>query len=367
VNNMDLYALVMAGGGGTRFWPRSRQSHPKQFLRFRGERTLLQETVERLSAQVPPERTWVITGAQYRSQAIEQVAEWLGEEQVIGEPSGRDTAACVGLGAALVSRQNPQAALLVVPADHIIEPVQEFRRAVHAAGQFLQDYPDRLITFGIPPTDPVTGYGYIHQGEPLGKRQEIAAFQVREFREKPDFPTAQRMVASGEYYWNSGIFLWRVDTILQELALRRPTLYRAVQEIAAAWDSPQRDTVFQKIYNTLERISIDYAVMQEAGQAGRVIVVHAPFRWDDVGSWLALERHNPQDAAGNTIQGLHCGVDTSNCVIVSDPGHLIATLGVQDLVIVQCGEVTLVTTRQREADVKKLVEALRSKGLDQYL
>jgi mannose-1-phosphate guanylyltransferase len=364
---MELYALVMAGGGGTRFWPRSRQSHPKQFLRFRGERTLLQETVERLSAQVPSERTWVITAASHRPHAVEQVAEWLSEDQVIGEPSGRDTAACVGLGAALVHRHNPQAALLVVPADHIIEPVQEFRRAVHAAVQFLRDYPDRLITFGIRPTYPATGYGYIRQGEPLGKRQDVFASHVQEFREKPDFATAQRLLASGEYFWNSGIFLWRVDTILQELAQRRPALHAAVQEIAAAWDSSQRDAVFQKNYSTLERISIDYAVMQDAGQAGRVVVVHAPFHWDDVGSWLALERHNPQDAAGNTVQGLHCGVDTSNCVIVSDAGHLIATLGVRDLVIVQCGDVTLVTTRQSEADVKKLVEVLRSKGWDRYL
>jgi mannose-1-phosphate guanylyltransferase len=364
---MELHALVMAGGGGTRFWPRSRQSHPKQFLRFRGERTLLQETVERLSAQIPPERTWVITSAIHRTQAVEQVAEWLSAEQVIGEPSGRDTAACVGLGAALVSRQNPQAALLVVPADHIIEPVQEFRRTVHAAVQFLRDYPDRLITFGIRPTYPATGYGYIRRGEPIGTRQEVFASQVREFREKPDFPTAERFLVSGEYFWNSGIFLWRVETILDELAQRRPALHAAVREIAAAWDTPQRDAVFQSRYSNLERISIDYAVMQDAGQAGRVLVVHAPFQWDDVGSWLALERHNPQDANGNTVQGLHCGVDTSRCVIVGDAGHLIATLGVRDLVIVQCGAATLVTTRQSEAEVKKLVEALKKRGLDKYL
>lgn len=364
---MELHALIMAGGGGTRFWPRSRQSHPKQFLRFRAERTLLQETVERLCAQIPPERTWIITAAAHCQQAVEQVAEWLSADQVIGEPSGRDTAACVGLGAALVSRQNPQAALLVVPADHIIEPVQEFRRVVHAAVQFLRDYPDRLITFGIWPTYPATGYGYIRRGKPVGTRQEVFASHVREFREKPDFPTAERFLASGEYFWNSGIFLWRVETILDELAQRRPALHTAVREIAAAWDSPQRDAVFQTLYSHLERISIDYAVMQDAGQAGRVLVVHAPFQWDDVGSWLALERHNPQDANGNTVQGLHCGVDTSRCVIVSDAGHLIATLGVHDLVIVQCGEATLVTTRQSEANVKKLVEALKSRGLDRYL
>ncbi|MCS7022147.1 MAG: sugar phosphate nucleotidyltransferase [Gemmataceae bacterium] len=364
---MELQAMIMAGGGGTRFWPRSRRSCPKQFLRFRGERTLLQETVERLTAQVSPERLWVITAQAHLPLAVEQLAGLVPPEQIIGEPYGRDTAPCVGLGAALIARRHPQAAVLVLPADHIIEPVQEFRRALHAAVQFLHDWPDYLITFGIRPSYPATGYGYIRRGQSIGSRQQVYASHVLEFCEKPDFNTAERFVASGEYFWNSGIFLWRAETILQELSRRRPTLYAVVKRIAEFWDTPQRDSVFQQAYATADKISVDYAIMQDAGREGRVLVVHAPFQWDDVGSWLALERHNPQDAAGNTVQGRHCGVDTHNCVIVGDPDHLIATLGVRDLVIVQCGSATLVTTRQKEAEVKKLVETLQNQGWEQYL
>jgi mannose-1-phosphate guanylyltransferase len=359
--------MIMAGGGGTRFWPRSRQALPKQFLRFRGERTLLQETVDRMAAQVPPERTWIITGAAHRDVVLAQVAPAVPTEQIIGEPLGRDTAACVGLGAALVARRDPQAALVVLPADHIIEPLQEFCRALHAAVQILHDWPDRLITFGIRPTYPAVGYGYIQRGPLVTSRQQVPCSQVLAFREKPDFTTAEHMLASGEYFWNSGIFLWRVDTILQQLQRYRPALYDGIQEIASAWERPEQPEIFQRIYQKLDKISIDYAVMQEAGRTGQVLVVHAPFQWDDVGSWLALERHQAQDACGNTVQGRHCGVDTYNCVIVTDPEHVVATVGVHDLVIIQCGAATLVTTRAREAEVKKVVEELQRRGWTEYL
>jgi mannose-1-phosphate guanylyltransferase len=362
-----LHAMIMAGGGGTRFWPRSRQVRPKQFLRFSGDRTLLQGTVDRIAAQVPPERTWVLTSAQHRAEAAEQLRGMVPEAQVIGEPMGRDTAACIGLGAALVARSEPDATLIVMPADHLIEPEQEFRRAVHAAEQFANDFPDKLLTFGIVPTFPATGYGYIRRGEAVGKRQEIALSRVLEFREKPDAATAESFVASGEYFWNSGIFVWKPATILKELQAHKPGLHAMAMRIASAWNASRGQDVFRDEYAKAERISIDYAVMQEAAKAGRVAVMHTPYRWDDVGSWLALERHNPQDADGNTIQALHAGVSTKNCVIVSDPEHLIGTLGVKDLVIVQSGNATLITTRQGEADVKKLVDRIKASGLERYL
>jgi mannose-1-phosphate guanylyltransferase len=362
-----LHAIIMAGGGGTRFWPRSRQVRPKQFLRFSGDRTLLQGTVDRIAAQVPPERTWVLTSAQHRAEAAEQLRCMVPEEHVIGEPVGRDTAPCIGLGAALVARREPDATLIVMPADHLIEPEQEFRRAVHAAEQFANDFPDRLLTFGIVPTFPATGYGYIRRGENAGKRQEIALSRVREFKEKPDPATAERFVASGEYFWNSGIFVWKPATILKELQAHKPDLHAIAARIASAWDTPGGAETFRDAYAKAEKISIDYAVMQEAARAGRVVVVHTPYRWDDVGSWLALERHNPQDVDGNTIQALHAGVDTRNCVIVSDPDHLIGTLGVNDLVIVQNGNATLITTRQGEADVKKLVDRIKANRQERFL
>jgi mannose-1-phosphate guanylyltransferase len=362
-----LHAMIMAGGGGTRFWPRSRQVRPKQFLAFSGDRTLLQGTVDRIAAQVPPERTWVLTSEQHRAEATEQLKGMVPAEQVVGEPVGRDTAACVGLGAALIAKAERDATVMVMPADHLIEPEQEFRRAAHAAEQFAADFPDALLTFGIKPTFPSTGYGYIRRGEHAGTRQQVPLSRVVEFKEKPDPATAEQFVASGDYFWNSGIFVWKPAAILGELEARKPNLHAAVMRIAAAWGTPKSTEVFRIEYEKAEKISIDYAVMQDAAKAGKVMVMHAPYQWDDVGSWLALERHNPQDANGNTVQALYAGVDTRNCVIVSDSNHLIGTLAVNDLVIIQNGNATLITTRKGEARVKELVDKIKAEGLGRFL
>ncbi len=359
-----LHAMIMAGGGGTRFWPRSRAARPKQFLAFSGDRTLLQATLDRIEAQVPRDRTWVITGAAHRQQAIEQLPE-LDPKRIVGEPMGRDTAACIGLGAALITKEDPNAIMIVMPADHAIEPVQEFRRAVHAAEQFAEAFPKALITFGIRPTYPATGYGYIHRGESIGQRQNITAYRVKQFKEKPKFEVAEQYVAGGEYYWNSGIFVWKVAAILEELQSHKPKLMDGVRHIADAWGTPKQDAVFRVEYERAEKISIDFAVLEHARE---VIVVQAPYQWDDVGSWLALERRNPQDADGNTIQARHLGIKTSKCVIVSDPEHLIATIGVSDLLIIQDGNATLIANRKEEGTVKDIVETLKKMpGGDKYL
>ncbi len=359
-----LYAMVMAGGGGTRFWPRSRASRPKQFLTFTGQRTLLQGTLDRIEAQVPAERTWVVTSAAHRDEALQQLPD-VPATQIVGEPTGRDTAPCIGLGAALIARADPDATIIVMPADHAIEPDQEFRRAVHAAGQLADEFPDALITFGIPPTYPATGYGYIHRGEHVAQRQGVNAFTVRQFREKPSEYVAAQYLAGGEYFWNSGIFVWKAATILGELARLKPEMHAQVQRIAAAWDTPDRDAIFRTEYSTAEKISIDFAVMEKAN---RVLVVQAPYHWDDVGSWLALERRNPQDANGNTVQALHIGINTSACVIAADPGRLIATIGVSNLLVIQDGDATLIADRRDEATVKEVVERLkRTPGLEKYL
>src|SRR5262249_49949194 len=358
-----LHAVIMAGGGGTRFWPRSRQQRPKQFLALAGERTLLQQAADRIEAQVPPERPWVITAGQYREETGAQLPA-LPAEHIIGEPCGRDTAACIGLGAALIAREDPGAVMLVTPADHVIEPVQEFRRGVHVAEQMAEEHAGALITFGIPPTFPSTGYGYIHRGAELTSRQGVSVYRSRGFQEKPNHEVAERFVASGEYYWNSGIFVWKAATILKALRERRPNLLAAVQQIAEAWPTPQRDAILRRQYEGLEKISIDKAVME---QAAEVLVAKAPFRWDDVGSWLALERMHPQDADGNPVLATHVGVDTHKCVIAGDADHLIATVGVKDLLIIQDGNATLVADRREESTVRKIVESLKQKGLEKYL
>ena len=358
-----LHAVIMAGGGGTRFWPRSRTVRPKQFLTVAGDRSLLQSAFDRIEAQATLERTWIITSAAHAQETAKQLPG-LVADHIVGEPCGRDTAACIALGAALVARRDPDAVMVVMPADHVIEPVQEFGRAIHVSEQMALEHPKALVTFGITPTFPSTGYGYIERGPSVCSRQGIGVYKVAAFREKPNPDAAERFVASGEYFWNSGIFVWRADTILAAFAEFQPVLFQAVSRIAAAWDSPQRTEVFAKEYAALGKISIDYAVMERAKE---VLVVQAPYKWDDVGSWLALERMNPQDEGGNTTLAQHCGLDTRNCVIVGDRDRLLTTVGVQDLIIIQDGNATLVAHRKDESAIKKLVELLKERGLEKYL
>lgn len=358
-----LHAILMAGGGGTRFWPRSRQRCPKQFLKLTGNRSLLQQAFDRIVGMVPPERIWAITSAGQELLVAEQLPE-LPRKRIIAEPCGRDTAACIGLGAALIAADEPEAILIAMPADHVIEPEQEFRRAVLTGVRLAEAHPEVSVIFGIPPTYPATGFGYIHRGQPLPEWKNLSVFSVRQFKEKPDFATAERYVASGEYYWNSGIFIWQARTLLGMLKERQPQLYTALRRIAANWHSCDRDEIFRQAYESLERLSIDYAVMEGCQNA---VVIHAPFQWDDLGSWQAFERRNPQDADHNTVKATHCGINTRNCLIVGDPGRLIATANVENLIIVQDGDATLIADKRDEAAIKKLVGMLKQQGWDQYL
>ena len=357
-----LHTVIMAGGGGTRFWPRSRRAKPKQFLKLAGDSTLIQQTLERIVALTPPDRTWVITGADYVAETARQLPT-LPVDRIVGEPCGRDTAACIGLGAALCLRDDPDAIMLVMPADHVIEPEQEYRRAVQVAEQMVTDHPNALLTFGITPTFAATGYGYIERGEALATRQGVPTYRVGSFREKPHVELAEQFLASGQHYWNSGIFAWRASTILALLRGNQPALADAVMRIAKAWDTPARSEVLTHEYAGLTKISIDYAVMEKAPE---VLMVQAPFQWDDVGSWLALERRNPQDADHNTVLANYLGIDTHNCVIAGDDQRLIACLGVSDLIIIQDGDAVLVAHRDREGDIKKIVDLLKQRGLGEY-
>ena len=312
---------------------------------------------------LPPERSWVMTAEAYRSQTAEQLPA-LPPGHIVGEPCGRDTAPCIALGAALIAREDPDAIMLVTPADHVIEPTQEFRRAVNVAALMAEEHPDALITFGIVPTYPSTGYGYIRRGEQVASRQGIGVFRVGAFAEKPLQELADQFFASGEYYWNSGIFVWKTSTILGALKEHRPALHDAVRRIADAWDTPRQQEVLNREYPTLDKISIDYAVMEHHPER---LVVQTPYRWDDVGSWLALERMQPQDGDGNTVLGTHCGLKTNDCVVVGEAGRLIATIGVRDLLIIQDGDCTLVAHRDDEGTVKQMVDELRKRGLERYL
>ncbi len=357
-----LHALIMAGGGGTRFWPRSRQRCPKQFLKLTGDRSLLQQAFDRMEGLATADRTWVITSASQQSLVAEQLPA-LPSGRIVAEPFGRDTAACIGLGAALIAA-HPDAVMVCTPADHVIEPEHELRRAVIAGARLAEEYPSALITIGITAQYPATGYGYIQRGPSLPGRQGVEAFRIAAFREKPDAETAEKYLQSGQYYWNSGIFIWRAATLLEALRQRQPALHAAVTRIANSWSTPQRDEVFAREYEPLKKVSIDYAVMEGCADG---LVLQAPFRWDDVGSWQAIERMHPQDASRNTVLADHCGLNTRECLIVGDKGRLIATVGVENLIIVQDNDAVLVADKRDETAIKKLVEYLKQGGWEKYL
>ncbi len=353
-----LHAVVMAGGSGTRFWPKSRRSRPKQLLRLHGDATMLQQTVRRIESLVGPDRTYIITGAD-QAEATKAQLPNLPKGHVVGEPCPRDTAACVGLAAAIVAKADPDGTMIVMPADHVIEPASTFCKTVQAAVDVIDADPTTIVTFGIRPTRPETGYGYIERGELLGQPEGIALNRVIQFREKPDLATAESFLAAGNFAWNSGIFVWRASTILDALRKHRPNLAAAIDRVAADLGTDREAETLAREYPQMEKVPIDKAVMEKAAN---VKVLEVVYDWNDVGDWRALTALIPPDARQNTIQGNVLAVDTSNSIIISDDGGLIATLGLDDVVIVQSGGATLVARRDQLDKLKALVEGLDKAG-----
>lgn len=353
-----LYAVVMAGGSGTRFWPKSRRNFPKQLLKLHGDATMLQQTVGRVASLVPPERVLIITGADQVDGVRAQLPD-VPAENVVAEPCPRDTAPCVGLAAQIIARRDPEATMIVMPADHVIRPEETFVKTVRAAVDVIDADPTAFVTFGVRPTYPETGYGYIERGELLGNPGGIALNKVVRFREKPDRATAEQFVASGNFVWNAGIFLWRARAILDALAVHKPALAASLDRVGDAVGTPSASEVLADEFPKMERVPIDKAVMEKAPN---VRVLEVVYDWNDVGDWRALSALVPPDAGGNTVQGNVHAVDTRGSIVVSDDGGLIATLGVDDLVIVQSGGVTLVTRKDQLDRLKSLVEGLDTAG-----
>jgi len=355
-----LHAVLMIGGSGTRFWPLSRKKTPKYLIPIVGEKSMLEQTVERIAPLVPPERILCITSKEM-APAVRRALPALPAKNVVGEPMGRDSATCVALGAVIVYSRDPEAVMLCMPGDSLVGDAGKFRAAV-LAGEDIAEM-NKLVTFGIRPAGPETRFGYIHRGRLIPGDEGPKVYQVNRFVEKPDLATAEHMVRSGDYYWNSGNFMWRADVILKELARHAPDLHAAMERIRPALGTRQCAAVIRKEYEGLKRISIDYAVMEKAED---VAVVEAEFDWDDVGSWTALERHCAKDAAGNAVAGQVFTLDATGCVVQTDERHLVAALGLKDVVIVHTPDATLVCPKDRANDVKKLVEELERKGLTKY-
>jgi len=358
-----LHAIIMAGGSGTRFWPKSRRDQPKQLLRLAGETTMLQQTVARVEHLVPPERIVIVTGADQAEASRAQLPD-LPPGNVVAEPCPRDTAPCVGLAAAIVAGKDPVGTMIVMPADHVIEPVEAFRATVRAAVAVIEDDPTTLATFGIAPDRPETGYGYIELGPLLERRDGIPVYRVVQFREKPDRATAEQFLAAGRFLWNSGIFVWRAQTILDELRAHRPNLAAGLDPIVRALGTPDEAEALARHFPQLERIPIDKAVMEHARN---VRVFQVSYNWNDVGDWRALATLLECDDAGNAIHGHVVARDTTHSIIISDDGGLVATLGVDDLVVVHSGKATLVAKKDQLDKLKALVEGLGEAGHGSYL
>jgi mannose-1-phosphate guanylyltransferase len=358
-----LHAIIMAGGSGTRFWPKSRRDRPKQLLRLFGDETMLQQTVARIEPLVPAGRILVVTGADQAEATRAQLPD-LPAENVVAEPCPRDTGPCVGLAAWLVKKADPAGTMIVMAADHVIQPAESFRRSVRAAVSVIEADPSALITFGIKPTRPETGYGYIERGEPLGEPDGIPVHRVVQFREKPDRETAESFLAAGNFVWNSGIFLWRADTILDEFQRHRPELAAALARVGKTLGTPAAGETIAREYPLMEKVPIDRAVMEKAAN---VRCLEVRYDWNDVGDWRSLASLLPRDAQGNAIQGEVVARDTSGSIIISDDGGLIAALGLEDVVIVQSGKATLVARRDQMDKLKALVEGLGGQGYSSYL
>ena len=352
------HAVIMAGGSGTRLWPLSRAARPKQLLDVvatpeGGAHSLLAEAFTRLEHVLPAERIWVCTAAGY-ADAVRAALPRLADGRLVLEPTARDTANAVGLAAALVHDVDPDAELAVVSADHVIRPVERFAASLRTAYDVLAVRPDALVTLGVRPTSPATGFGYVHRGPAIGVP---GAAEVAAFREKPDLATAEAYLASGEYLWNSGMFVWRARTVLDALEEHLPASAEGLRRIVAAPAGAARDAVLAEVFPGLPRISVDYAVLEPASaEPGRVVVVDLDADWLDVGSWPALAHTLPVDAAGNAVAGPAVLLDASGNVVLTDgPDHLVALVGVRDSVVVHTRDVTLVCPVADAERVKALL------------
>jgi mannose-1-phosphate guanylyltransferase len=359
------YAVIMAGGGGTRLWPVSRKERPKQLLPLLGKETLFQSTVARLEALFPPERILVVTVDEQARVMREQVPA-IPEENYLIEPAPRGTASVVALAAAVLKKRNPQAVMAIQTADHHIRNRDLFNYLISTALEVAKK--DYLVTLGINPTFPSTGYGYIQQGELLDGDYKYPVYTVKRFKEKPDQVTAQELLRSGDHSWNSGMFVWRADAILAEIQKQMPGLFEAVNVIASAWDTPERDEVVRTRWNDLRTQTIDYGIMEKAEKVA--VLPAGGLGWSDVGSWDSLFEVLLPDMNGNvaTNTQYHLAVDTHNTLVYcGDEERLVVTIGLDDFVVVDAGDVLMICKMDQSQKVRDVVEHLKKHNQEKYL
>ena len=351
-----LHAVIMAGGSGTRFWPQSTESRPKQFLNIFGDRTMLQSTVDRIKPLISDDRVWVITNDRYVDLVEEQLPN-LPVNNIIGEPVGKNTAPCVAAAATLIQEEDPDGTMVVLPADHLIGNPKEFLSILETAESKAQE-DSSLVTIGIQPDHPETGYGYIEfdtGSSELHHGREVK--KVNQFREKPDLATAKEFISSGNFLWNSGMFVWKTATILEKFKAHLPNMYEQVNKLKASVGTDKQKAAIDTFYHSCTSISIDYGIME---QANSVFVVPGSFEWNDVGSWRAVYNLRKKDEDGNVVQTETASTaDSQNNLIQSDSGKMIALVGVENLAVVETQNAILVCDLDNSQGVKKVVNKLR--------
>lgn len=351
-----VFAVVMAGGKGERFWPQSRMSHPKQLLRLIGNLTLIEQTVDRLAPMVDHENIIVITNQDYVA-PMQSLLSDLPKENIIGEPMGRDTAPCVALAVAMIrAKGGDDAVMMLLPADHVIRNVDSMLEVLSDSVGVADE--GKVVTIGVDPTYPSAGYGYIHCGDELSYSYSTKFYEGKGFKEKPSMEVAEEFLKAGCYKWNSGMFIWSIKTIYSAFEKHAPHLKDTVDQLQKVSGSPDFYKVLENVYEGLERISIDYAVMEKIDN---VAVAQCSFDWDDVGSWTALRNQIRPEQNNNVVRGLHESIGAKDCIVVSDPKHLIATVDVKDLIIVHTDDATLVCNAKSAQKIKELVHQIASK------
>ena len=363
--NNHLYPVIMAGGSGTRFWPLSRQLFPKQLLRIMGDETLIQQTMRRVVSDAPPDRVMISTNPAQAESIRVQLSEWKDalKDNFVLEPEGRNTAPAIALVALELVRRDPNAVMLVVPADHIVKGQREFDAAVSLASSLATQ--GLLVTFGIKPIRPETGYGYIKPDRKrvLAKQGTLKGYPVDRFVEKPNVVKASQYLKAGHYYWNSGMFVWRAATILEEVRRYQPALSRGIEQISRLLEQGASRAAIDEEYRKLPSVSIDTGVMEKSTKSA---VVPVGFRWSDVGSWGSLDEVASKDKLGNVVGGRVVDIDSRRSIVYGDR-RVVATIGLTDMVVVDTPDATLVCPKSRAQDVKKIVEILKQQGAPEHL
>jgi mannose-1-phosphate guanylyltransferase len=357
-----MYAAIIAGGSGTRLWPKSRQDKPKQFQNLYSDRTMLQDTVQRLEPLIPRENIFVIAGRAHEN-IIKQQLPWIDPGNVVGEPMGKDTAPAVGVIATIIHHRDPDAVILVSPADHVILKGKAFLRLLEVGEQVAAEGPN-VVTIGIKPTAPETGYGYIQMSENHRHMDDVDVHEVLGFKEKPDLVTAEEYVSSWRYVWNSGMFIWSAKTVIDLFKDHAPDIHKLLMRYDGAIGTPEEHKVFEQIYDAFPRISVDYAILEHTKN---IYVIPASIGWSDLGSWASLREVKEPDENGNVVIGEHLGLDTHSCLIHGEHGRMIATIGLDNIIIVDAGDALLVLPASRSQDIKHLLEELKKEGKGRYL